>query len=137
MTTIQDARRHRTPSYRTKCGGRFARDRRSYRASPTAVVGAGASANALRVLGRPGSRRVSPEDAGAFLRAFRIGADLVADLGAPAALTGDPDTDFLVALARAHDADMIVAGDKDLLIWAEQGLLVVTPAAFERMLTAG
>jgi uncharacterized protein len=89
------------------------------------------------LLGRPRLRKwVTPEDTGAFPRAIRVAADLVADRVERLALTRDPDDDYLIALARAHDADMIVSGDKDLLTWPEQRPPVVTPAAFERMLAA-
>lgn len=47
-----------------------------------------------------------------------------------------PMTTNLVALARAHDANFIVTGDKDLLEWEVQQPPVITPAAFETMLTA-
>ncbi len=50
--------------------------------------------------------------------------------------TRDPNDDYLVALARLHDADVIVSGDRDLLEWEEQSPPVVTPAAFEAMLTS-
>lgn len=43
-----------------------------------------------------------------------------------AAHTRDPDDDYLVALAREHNADYIVTGDKDLLEWPEQRPPVVT-----------
>lgn len=43
----------------------------------------------------------------------------------------DPDDDYLIALARATGADVIVTGDRDLLEWPDQQPPVVTPSAFE------
>lgn len=51
--------------------------------------------------------------------------------------TRDADDDYLIALARAHDANLSVTGDKDLLGWEVQQPPVITPAAFETMLDAG
>ena len=48
--------------------------------------------------------------------------------------TRDRDDDYLVALARLHNADLIVTGDRDLLEWEDQHPAVVTPADFERIL---
>ena len=48
----------------------------------------------------------------------------------------DADDDYLVALARQHDADYIVTGDKDLLEWDDQVPPAITPAAFEDLLSA-
>jgi predicted nucleic acid-binding protein len=45
--------------------------------------------------------------------------------GAGPALTRDPDDDYVIHLARAHDADYIVSGDADLLEWTEQDPRVV------------
>jgi putative PIN family toxin of toxin-antitoxin system len=90
------------------------------------------------VLARPRlGKRIAHADARAFVHAIRVVADVV---GAPAtrpSYTRDPDDDYLIALARQHNADVIVSGDKDLLDWNEQQPPVVTPAAFERMLASG
>jgi putative PIN family toxin of toxin-antitoxin system len=51
------------------------------------------------------------------------------------ALTRDPDDDYVIHLARAHDADYIVSGDADLLEWNEQDPRVVPPAEFEARLS--
>lgn len=48
------------------------------------------------------------------------------------ALTRDPDDDYVIHLARAHDADYIVSGDTDLLEWNDPR--VVPPAEFEARL---
>ena len=47
-----------------------------------------------------------------------------------------PDDDCPVSLARQHQADHIVTGDKDLFEWDDQVLPAITPAAFEDLLSA-
>jgi putative PIN family toxin of toxin-antitoxin system len=87
------------------------------------------------VLARPRlAKRIAHEDAVSFVRAIRTAADIVDDPAVIAEATRDQDDDYFVALARAHDAEVIVSGDKDLLEWDEQSPPVVTPAAFEKML---
>jgi predicted nucleic acid-binding protein len=49
----------------------------------------------------------------------------------------DAHDGYIVTLAREHAVDVIVSGDKNLLEWQEQGPPVVTPGAFEHMLTPG
>jgi putative PIN family toxin of toxin-antitoxin system len=84
---------------------------------------------------RPRLRRwIDLETAGTFIEAIRTTVDLVADPLEVVAATRDRDDDYLVALAREHDADLIVTGDRDLLDWAGQEPPVITPAAFEEML---
>jgi putative PIN family toxin of toxin-antitoxin system len=46
----------------------------------------------------------------------------------------DPDDDYVIRLARAHDAEVIVSGDADLLEWKEQDPPVISPAEFETRL---
>jgi len=48
----------------------------------------------------------------------------------------DPNDDYLIALARANDAEVIISGDKDLLDWELQQPPVVTPAQFEQGVSA-
>ncbi len=50
-------------------------------------------------------------------------------------LTRDPDDDYVIHLARAHNADFIVSGDTDLLEWDEQDPPVIPPAEFEKRLS--
>jgi hypothetical protein len=45
--------------------------------------------------------------------------------------TGDPNDDYLVALARAHNLDAIVSGGMDLLEWEEQRPSDMASAQFE------
>ena len=70
------------------------------------------------VLGRPKMRRYLPEGAVmTYLDRLRFAAALVSDpepdvfIGA----TPDPDDDYLVALATASGAGLIVSGDRHLL----------------------
>jgi putative PIN family toxin of toxin-antitoxin system len=70
---------------------------------------------------------ISLEDATLFVDTIETIVDLV----------DDPDTvatetrDYLIALARTHNVDVIVSGDKDLLEWEPQHPPVVTPTQFE------
>ena len=57
--------------------------------------------------------------------------DLVEDPGEVETETRDPKDDYLIALARTHDVDVVVSGDKDLPEWNEQRPPVMTPADFE------
>lgn len=82
---------------------------------------------------RPRLRKwISVETATLFVDSIATVADLVDDPDAIASETRDPADDYLIALARSHDADVIVSGDKDLLEWQSQRPPVVTPAQFER-----
>jgi putative PIN family toxin of toxin-antitoxin system len=66
--------------------------------------------------------------------------ELIADLAAvaivipdppdPAAVTRDPNDDYLVALAVAAGADALISGDRDLTDLADQPVPVLTPRAF-------
>ena len=84
------------------------------------------------VLGRPRiQKRIEPELSQRYLATLRRIADVVADPDSVASRIRDPDDDYLVALAREHDADFIVTGDKDLLEWPEQRPPVITPSVFD------
>jgi putative PIN family toxin of toxin-antitoxin system len=81
---------------------------------------------------RPRLRKwITLEDATLFVETIEATVDLVDDPAEVLAETRDPDDDYLIALARTHQADLIVSGDKDLLEWKEQRPPVVTPAQFE------
>ena len=60
--------------------------------------------------------------------------DLVNDPAPIEATTRDVEDDYLVALAREHEVNWIVTGDKDLLEWEDQTPPVITPAAFEEVI---
>ena len=84
---------------------------------------------------RPRLRRwIDLDAAEAFVDAIGITADVVADPATTAPITRDADDDYLVALAREHEADYIVTGDRDLLEWDEQRPPVLSPAQFEALL---
>lgn len=82
---------------------------------------------------RPRLRKwITLEDATRFVDAIATLVDLVDDPVQIRAETRDQDDDYLVALARGHNADVIVSGDNDLLEWEAQDPPVLTPAQFER-----
>ena len=81
---------------------------------------------------RPRLRKwISLEKATLFVDTIEAVVDLVNDPDEIQTETRDPNDDYLIALARAHDVDAIVSGDKDLLEWQEQRPPVMTPAQFE------
>ena len=81
-------------------------------------------------------RRIEPAAARRYVTTLNDMAGLVPDPVNVESATRDADDDYLIALARAHDANFIVTGDKDLLEWEVQQPPVITPAAFETMLNA-
>ena len=81
---------------------------------------------------RPRLRKwISLETATLFVDAIEALVDLVDDPDEVQTQTRDPNDDYLIALARIHDVDVIVSGDKDLLEWESQRPPVMTPAQFE------
>ena len=74
---------------------------------------------------------ISLEAAEMYVTTLATVADVQPDPAPGPALTRDPDDDYLIYLARAHKAAVIVSGDADLLQWDEQDPPVVTPAEFE------
>lgn len=66
-----------------------------------------------------------------FVEAIEALVDLVDDPELVQAETRDVDDDYLIALARSRNVDLIVTGDKDLLEWDGQQPPVVTPADFD------
>jgi putative PIN family toxin of toxin-antitoxin system len=90
------------------------------------------------VLGRPKLRAyVSEQEAAAFVELVRTEATLLDDpTPSGLALTSDPDDEFLVDLARAASADVLVSGDGHVL--ALRGALpVMSPSEFLSHLTGG
>ncbi|HYN31373.1 MAG TPA: putative toxin-antitoxin system toxin component, PIN family [Ilumatobacteraceae bacterium] len=75
--------------------------------------------------------RISLENATLFVDTIEAVVELVNDPDEIQTETRDPNDDYLIGLARAHDVDTIVSGDKDLLEWEEQRPPVMTPAQFE------
>lgn len=84
------------------------------------------------VLARPKFRRyLSEEQAHAFVHELGAHAEVVSDpIDVPAGLTSDPKDDYLVALARAAHADMLISGDSDLVELLDPEPPVLTPRAF-------
>jgi putative PIN family toxin of toxin-antitoxin system len=80
------------------------------------------------VLARPKvRRRISREDAGAFVAALRSRATLIADPEPPAVpICDDPKDEYLVSLARVARVDALVSGDPHLLRLADR-IPVVSP----------
>ena len=70
---------------------------------------------------------ISLEAAELYVTTLATVADVQPDPAPGPALTRDPDDDYLIHLARAHKAAVIVSGDADLLEWDEQD----PPAEFE------
>jgi putative PIN family toxin of toxin-antitoxin system len=80
------------------------------------------------VLLRPKFRAyVSPEQVGAYVEALAAEALAFDDVADPPRVTPDPDDDYLIALARAAGAALLVSGDKHLLDLADPPVGVITP----------
>lgn len=77
---------------------------------------------------------ISLEAAELYVTTLTTVANVQPDPAPGPALTRDPDDDYVIHLARAHDADYIVSGDADLLEWNEQDPRVVPPAELEARL---
>jgi putative PIN family toxin of toxin-antitoxin system len=83
------------------------------------------------VLDRPRFRRwVSTETATEFLDGIAEDALIVDDPPAPPGLSPDPDDGYLIALARAAQADYLISGDRHLLDLADAEPPVLTPRQF-------
>ena len=80
---------------------------------------------------------ISLEHAYEFLEVISTLIDLESDPIDSPSILRDRDDDFLVDLARIHDVDFIVSGDKDLLEWVEQRPRVIPPSLFVTMLQLG
>lgn len=81
------------------------------------------------------ARRVGAREARAYVAGLRRGGLLVDDPPVEAGLTPDPADDYLVALARAAGADVIVSGDTHLTRLQGSTPPVLTPRAFADLLT--
>jgi putative PIN family toxin of toxin-antitoxin system len=74
----------------------------------------------------------------AFLKAFRQQIPLVEPLTLPKTICRDPDDDVVLATAIAANANLIVTGDRDLLVLeAYEGINIVSPRRFLEWLDAG
>jgi putative PIN family toxin of toxin-antitoxin system len=81
------------------------------------------------VLARPRLRRyLSLQEAERFVADLAGVTDLTADPPSPhPAVCRDPADDYLVALAHAANAELLVTGDVDLLSLEKPGVPVLTP----------
>lgn len=75
-------------------------------------------------------RWIDIDTARRFVATISATVDLVPDPAEVNDATRDREDDYLIALARAQDVDLIISGDKDLLEWPEQRPPVVPPAKF-------
>lgn len=83
------------------------------------------------VLDRPRFRRwVSVATATEFIDGLTEDAEVVDDPPVQPGLTADPDDDYLIALARAAQADYLVSGDRHLLDVDDPEPPVLTPRQF-------
>lgn len=81
------------------------------------------------VLTRDKFRRwLTLKDAEGFVDLLDTEAEIRPDPTEIPPVTADPKDDYLVALFRDNDADLLVSGDSDLLDLTANDLTVVTPA---------
>lgn len=74
-----------------------------------------------------------PDQAVALVRLLLEIGELHGDQAASPAISRDPDDDYLLALAMEAKADVLLTGDKDLLILAKHGRTkILSPTAFRR-----
>lgn len=86
-----------------------------------------------RVLQRPHVHARVAVAAGTTVPLLHADAVVIEDPPAARVVPSDPDDDYLVALALAGGANVIVTGDKDLLE-AEVGVRVMSPREFAALL---
>ena len=80
------------------------------------------------VLLRPKFRvYASVDEVGTYVEALAAGAVAFDDPAEPPRVTRDPGDDYLLALARAAQADAIVSGDKHLTQLADVAVPVMSP----------
>jgi putative PIN family toxin of toxin-antitoxin system len=95
------------------------------------IVSVDLLAELSRVLARDKFRTYATrQEAEAYVALFHKVATLVQDPPPVPGLTSDPGDDYLVSLARAVGADVLVSGDKHLLDMRDPDPEVVTPRAF-------
>jgi putative PIN family toxin of toxin-antitoxin system len=87
---------------------------------------------------RPKFRRwLQANDAVAFVEILRFAAIVVGDPEAVERVSRDPNDDYLVAVARASGASVLVSGDDDLLSIDEPDPPIVSPRRFLATIEAG
>jgi putative PIN family toxin of toxin-antitoxin system len=72
---------------------------------------------------------ISHERAAAFIEMIGTMVDLMPDPPVEEVGIRDNDDAYLVSLARMHNCDFIVTGDKDLLEWERQKPPCISPAS--------
>jgi putative PIN family toxin of toxin-antitoxin system len=83
------------------------------------------------VLGRPKfAEQAAGGRADAYVAAVAGGAMLIEDSAGPEPVTADPGDDYLFALARSGQADVIVSGDRHLAEIARPAPPALTPRTF-------
>lgn len=81
------------------------------------------------------ARRLQPGDAASFISLLR--EQVMIDPSDIEAVCRDPTDDYLLALAKAGDADILVTRDEDLLVLRRYGRTqIVYPAELLRRLAA-
>lgn len=89
------------------------------------------------VLGRSKFDRWTGNERGTlWIASLAAGGDHRDDPDTPPVGIRDPGDEYLVALGRRPDVDVLVSGDDDLLAARVDGLKVVRPAEFLEMLSA-
>jgi len=95
-------------------------------------------AELAEVLARPKlRRRVSAQEAESFVTLLRAQAELRADPEHVARVAADPGDDYIIALAKATRADLIVSGAAHLTGLISPDAVVLSPAALVERLTSG
>ena len=73
------------------------------------------------------TQRLTPEEREVIVELVALTVVMLPDPHTPPPVLRDPDDDYIVALARAANADAIVTGDKDLLDHAGLEPPAITP----------
>jgi putative PIN family toxin of toxin-antitoxin system len=73
------------------------------------------------------TQRLTPEERAVIVELVALTVVMLPDPHTPPPVLRDPDDDYIVALARAANADAIVTGDKDLLDHAGLEPPAITP----------
>lgn len=99
------------------------------------VVSASLLDELVDALNRPRlASRVGRDEVGELLDSLRRSAVVVDDPPVERGVTPDPDDDYLVSLARASRADVLVSGDRHLTGLVDVEPPVLTPRAFASLL---
>lgn len=73
------------------------------------------------------------DQAAALVQLLSVIGEFHTDQDHSPAISRDPDDDYLLALAKKAKADVLLTGDKDLLVLVKHGRTsILSPAAFRR-----